>query len=74
MHLGSFDAGLGTSFMMPSLYETHIMYILCHNPSLGLATKARACKGVGQEGRPGVTSHATKSVGECEGMNPYTPK
>jgi len=22
---------------------------LCHNPSLGLVTKARACKGVGQE-------------------------
>jgi hypothetical protein len=22
----------------------------CHNPSLGLATKAKACKGVGQEG------------------------
>ncbi len=22
--------------------------VLCHNPSLGLTTKARACKGVGQ--------------------------
>jgi hypothetical protein len=30
----------------------------CHNPSLGLATKARACKVAGQEGSPGVTSHA----------------
>jgi hypothetical protein len=26
----------------------------CHNPSLGLATKARVCKGVGQEGSLGV--------------------
>jgi hypothetical protein len=26
----------------------------CHNPSLGLTTKARACKVVGQEGGPGV--------------------
>ncbi len=24
----------------------------CRNPSLGLVTKARACKGVGQEGSP----------------------
>jgi hypothetical protein len=38
----------------------------CHNPNLGLVTKARACKGVGQEGNPRVTSHAPGSVGECE--------
>ncbi len=36
------------------------------NPSLGLVTKARAYKGVGQEGSPGVTSHALGSVGKCE--------
>jgi hypothetical protein len=30
----------------------------CRNPSLGLATKVRACKGVGQEGIPGVAFHA----------------
>jgi hypothetical protein len=47
---------------------------VCYNPSLGLATKARAYKGVDQEGSPGVTSHAPKSVGKCEGMNPHTPK
>jgi len=35
---------------------------------------AKACKVAGQEGSPGVTSHAPKSVGECEGMNPHTPK
>jgi hypothetical protein len=39
----------------------------CCNPSLGVATKVRACKGVGQEGSLGVTSHAPGSVGECEG-------
>jgi hypothetical protein len=47
---------------------------ICHNPSLGLATKARTCKVVGQEGSPGVTFHAPGSAKECEGMNPHTPK
>jgi len=46
----------------------------CHNLSLGLVTKARACKGAGQEGSPWVTSHAPGSVGECEETNPHTPK
>jgi hypothetical protein len=49
-------------------------HFLCHNPSLGLVTKVRACRGVGQEGSLGVTSHAPKSVGECEGMNTHTFK
>jgi hypothetical protein len=47
---------------------------MCHNPSFGLATKVRACKGVGQKGNLGITFHAPGSVGECEGMNPHTPK
>jgi hypothetical protein len=50
------------------------VFRLCRNPSLGLVTKVRACKGAGQEGSPGVTSHVPRSVGECEGMNPHTPK
>ncbi len=45
-----------------------------HNPNLGLVTKAKACKGAGQEGSMGVTSHALGSIGEFEGMNPHTPK
>jgi hypothetical protein len=48
--------------------------IECHNPSLGLATKARVCKGAGQEGSPWVTSHAPGSVRKCEGMNLHMPK
>jgi len=36
--------------------------------------KARVCKGVGQEGSLKVTFHAPENVGECEGMNPHTPK
>jgi hypothetical protein len=44
------------------------------NPNLRLATKVKACKGVGQEGSPRVTSHALGSVGECEGMNLHIPK
>jgi hypothetical protein len=46
----------------------------CCNLSLGLATKARAYEGVGQESSLGVTFHALESVRECEGMNPHTPK
>jgi len=47
---------------------------LCRNPNLGLVNKASACKGVGQEGSPRITSHAPKSTRECEGMNLHTPK
>ncbi len=47
---------------------------LCRNPNLGLVTKARACKIVGQEGSLGVMPHALGSVGKCEGMNPHTSK
>ncbi len=39
---------------------------MCHNPSLGLATKARACKGAGQERGP--------KVWESVRMNTHTPK
>jgi hypothetical protein len=46
----------------------------CHNPRLKLVTKAKVYKGVSQKGSLGITSHAPWSVGECEGMNPYTPK
>jgi hypothetical protein len=37
--------------------------VICHNLSLGLATKARACKGVSREWSSGVTFHAPKNVG-----------
>jgi hypothetical protein len=46
----------------------------CHNPRFGLTTKARAYKDVGQKGSLGVTSHAPRSLGKCEGMNPHAPK
>jgi len=49
-------------------------HMLCRNPSLRFATKARVCKGVGQEGNSKVTSHALGNVRKCEGMNPHTPK
>ncbi len=39
-----------------------LKYLLCRNPSFGLVTKARDCKVVGQEGDPGVTSHAPESA------------
>jgi hypothetical protein len=42
-------------------------HIMCHNPSLRLMTKTKACKVAGQEGSPGVKE-------KCEGMNSHTPK
>ncbi len=54
--------------------EQNDIWVLCHNLSLGLTTKTRACEGVGQEGSPKVTFHAPESVRECEGMNPHIPK
>jgi len=44
------------------------------NLNLGFVTKVRAYKGAGQKGSPWVTSHAPRSVGEGEGMNPHTLK
>jgi hypothetical protein len=43
----------------------------CCNPNVGLATKARACKGVGQEWSSIVTFHALGNVRECEGMSSH---
>ncbi len=40
---------------------------VCRNPSLGLATKARACKVAGQEKK-------LESEKKCEGMSFHTPK
>ncbi len=44
----------------------------CHNPNLGLATKAKTLKGASQECNSGSHSHFQEC--ECEGMNPHTPK
>jgi hypothetical protein len=66
-----------TSFLNMSLnFEFKISMLLkfCHNPSLGLMTKARACKVAGQEESSGITPHAPGNVGKCEGMNPHTSK
>jgi hypothetical protein len=46
----------------------------CRNPNFRLATKARACKNMGQEASPRGTSYTPRSAGECERMNPRTPK
>jgi len=44
------------------------------NPSLGLATKARAREGTNQEGSLGITFHSSESAKKCEGMNLHTSK
>jgi hypothetical protein len=62
------------SIPMVASNSIHNICHICHNLSLGLATKARACKVVGQEGSPGVMLHAPRSARECEGIDPHTPK
>ncbi len=59
---------------MRNLHTMSQVKIFCHNPSLGLATKVRACKGVGQEWSSGITFHVSGNVRQCEGMNAHTPK
>jgi hypothetical protein len=54
--------------------EIEHAHIDCRNPNLGLATKAKACKVVGQEGSPGITPHALENVRKCKRMNPHTSK
>ncbi len=58
------------------LFLVHPFFIIMnyHNPSLGLAIKAKVYKGASQEGSLEVTFHAHENVRECEGMNPHTPK
>ncbi len=41
--------------------------MICHNPSLGLATKARGCKVANQKKESGVTSHALGSAKSVRG-------
>jgi hypothetical protein len=48
--------------------------IICHNPSLRLATKARGCKVAGQDRSPRVIPHAPENARRCEGIDPHTPK
>ncbi len=55
-----FDFGFFSPYFVPLLG-------VCHNPSLGLATKARGCKVAGQERKP-------ESERKCERLNPHTPK
>jgi hypothetical protein len=47
---------------------------MCRNLNRGFMTKTKVYKGASQEGSPGITFHAPRNVGECDGMNPHTPK
>jgi hypothetical protein len=42
--------------------------------TLGLQPKQRGLQSCRPKGSLGVTLHALRSVGKCEGMNPHTPK
>ncbi len=66
---------LGPIFLLHvCLFRWSQRELRCHNFSLGLTTKVRACKVVAQEGSLGITLHAPGSVGKCEGMNLHTFK
>jgi hypothetical protein len=52
----------------------NVIDTICCKSSLGLMTKAKACKGVGQKWSLKITFHAPESVKKCEGMNRHTPK
>jgi len=47
-------------------------YKVCHSPSLGLATKAKTCKGASQEWSLGVAFHILRSVGEWGNELPHS--
>jgi hypothetical protein len=58
---------------------TNILHPRCHDPNLGLVTKAKTWKGAGQKCNPRITFALLEVWGnlhswECEGMNPHTPK
>jgi hypothetical protein len=42
--------------------------------ALGSRPRQRGLQGCEPRGSSGVTPHAPRSVGKCEGMNPHTPK
>jgi hypothetical protein len=46
---------------------------MCRNPSFGLATKAKGCKGAGQE-EARESHQRLPGVQECEGVSLHTPK
>jgi hypothetical protein len=62
------------NFLSKNIKANFMNLHICRNPSLGLATKARGCKVVGQEKSPGPMSHAPGSAKECERIDPHTPK
>jgi hypothetical protein len=43
-------------------------FLICHNPSFRLATKAKGLQGYRPRRSPGVTSHTPGSVRKCEGV------
>jgi hypothetical protein len=53
-------------FFVPSMSSSRyfIIFTYDYNRCLRLATKARACKGVGQEGSLGITFHVLGNVKE----------
>ncbi len=59
-----------TKFSRASINCPTLLFIgTYHNPSLGLATKAKGLHGYKPKGSIGVTPHAPRSARECEGVN-----
>jgi hypothetical protein len=73
-HYGCIQHGLFIILVGFVIQNKLCLLFCCCNPSLGLATKARAFKGAGQEWSLVVTFHVFGSVEGCEEMNPRTFK
>jgi hypothetical protein len=52
----------GSMICTPLQKKRKVQIVWCRNPNLGLTTKARGWKAMGQEEDPGVTSHALGSA------------
>jgi hypothetical protein len=56
--------------------KVKVIFLRLHVTTLALGSRPRqtGLQGCGPRGSLGVTPHAPKNVGKCEGMNPHTPK
>jgi hypothetical protein len=61
-------------FVIGLRFGNYFYNFYCRNPSLGLTTKARGCKVVGQEGSSGGMPRVPGSARDFEGIDPHTPK
>ncbi len=55
------------------LLKRNMTLMIVATLALGSQPKQRGLQGCELRGSPGVTPHAPRNVGKCEGMNPHIP-